>query len=1659
MAVSMVGRSYSGFPVTLFLIIALLTLSPYSGMAENSPSEIISSVDELSLKPASPWQSASVSGNFSFEIAETSGYIHTHIGSFDPTLDYTLDAPLQLQVWRPNVDRLAIVQLTSNSGATMDEICSRVGCEILEPLPDSSWRLRINGDVSVAFAALSADEKVRWVGPEMYALRLHNSLLVQWDNLPLNLNLVALPAPDLELEELLTLGDDLRGLNVEGISCSATLCNLNGLSASNSEGMKAQLMALMGDGRLLFVEPLTPLRVLNAQSATVVGHTSILSNHNSGLDGSGETFAVLDTGLDSDHPDFNNRILSVRNSFSYDSSVADTNSGHGTHVTGTLVSDGGSYSGGAGLATQATVHVYALEYDVSGTIAKTGSTYDILRDASVSGARIGVNAWGSTVDLGQYNLESRSLDTFSTDYPDFLSVFAVGDDVNQAASTVAPPATAKNVLSIGASDGSAIANFSAIGPTLDGRIKPDLVAPGVGICSTRAEEALYPAGINCGTGTHANGKALYMSVSGTSPATAVASASAALMRQYIRTETSVAGSVSSDLIKAGLVNGAKDLGSADIPNEYEGWGQIDLENSMYPSDGATPRNTWFDNSQDLEAGFGFIYTFDIDSIHGVDISLVWTDPSASSAGSQTTSRLVNDLDLQLVAPDGSVWKGNVFSSGESIVGGVKDSTNNIERIRLSPGTHSQSGQWSVRISNAGGSGQSFALVVSANGSISPSTDLTVFDDSIITSQISPLVNDVITIQSAWINQAPLDSGSYRINLQDVTVGVTLLDTNYSNLKGGELEAVSIYHTFTTTGQHELQLTIDSDSQVSEINEANNIFSLIVNISATGLRLIPLLPNGSEPSGGDEANAAAINELNASIESELAIPIRLKHEGTSTEEVKLSVTNVQTFDPDYPNRLFSPKDTWTRSILEGDEFSMQPLGEDNDTLNFTLSLVDSSADLGSSPQRFARAGTFIVDLTARYQNQPLVSHSIRITVNVPIVDAVNILAAGVSNLQAEPGQESSFSISVRNTGNSISQNKLSCSSQHGWPVKLGPSQSSSIDFAPLDILEFLPLQVRLAVPPVINGSPAAGEIDMVTCNVTSENDPNFLHVEYANITVSDLKEFRTDLFDRAGEAVGPEASASPINVDTGEMLNISMTVSNIGNIAIPLSVKLQSASTEWGMYLTYSSEVVNDKAIFELGAGQSVEIMLTVIVPLSTTDGSQNAFSLTTKLEQLGTNQFITNGTTFIVGKNLGFTLEAESETVFATVGQWSQHSLWLNNTGNAELSLNWSTAEPPSGWQLGLDSAPKTLPKLDDTEVLLGVIAPNGTQMQTIAESIRIRVTGSYLNESVEVFIDLNLAVLPTLHFGIEVSSQTDIHDIERDSSAEIEVIITNLGNSVGSGNITAKIVDGDGEIDSDWTLDYESEFGQLAPGETTTLTIKLTPLKDAGSGLREIVLTVDGTAEEGIFVTDAQAISLGATAEAGTSSFDLYNLVPFEVFIAIILILPLIAFIGVRKLRINAKAYIDEGELLVAPGVHASQENLGDRRAAALMEDVSSEDDLISGDISTAEIQAALVQSIGGLPPPGPAPAPSGLPPISAVLPAGLPPLGSPPLVKTSAGAVPQGLPPVSAPVAPTKVPSSDSFSAPNEHPPIPAEGLPAGWTEEQWHHYGAEWLKRQGR
>ena len=311
--------------------------------------------------------------------------------------------------------------------------------------------------------------------------------------------------------------------------CGLHLCEIKG---------SVNLESLARDGRLIWSETAYEMRLTNAVAGAIVGIPEV-ANTTLGLDGSGEKISFTDTGIDQDHPDIIGRIAGVYTQYGLDPSPADSNGGHGTHVALTIAGDGSGDSSATGIAPGAYIVAYALEHDPTGVFGRIGSIYDMLSHAEQEGSRVAVNAWGLNGNYGAYTADSRSLDVFVHDNPDFLPIFSAGDDPNQNASKVMAPSTAKNVLSIGASTTNpigSVANFSANGPSLDGRVKPDLVAPGVSICSGRAEEAAIPVGLSCGSATHSNGNDMYMSLTGSSQATAVAGGSVSLIREFIREE-------------------------------------------------------------------------------------------------------------------------------------------------------------------------------------------------------------------------------------------------------------------------------------------------------------------------------------------------------------------------------------------------------------------------------------------------------------------------------------------------------------------------------------------------------------------------------------------------------------------------------------------------------------------------------------------------------------------------------------------------------------------------------------------------------------------------------------------------------------------------------------------------------------------------------------------------------------------------------------------------------------------------------------------------------------------------------------------------------------------------------------------------------------------
>ena len=1601
--------------------------------------------EQWSLMPQASWVEV--------PLKTSSGYLRLASGSFDPIVESGPALPESLIRGNDQVHTgMMMLQLHEANGAVLEHLMESYGFTVLDVLHDEGWLIRLPSTQTVE-QDLRDHPDVRWLGAQHPGWRVAPVLV---DQPASSESLLVLPTPDLAVGGYAQLATDMIRYGGQDARCDAWLCVVS--FAPQHARMLVENIA--HDGRVMWTEPAATFSVHNALAWSVAGVADVQNNATFTLDGSGEMVAIADTGLDSNHPDLVGRVAATYTQFGLDPSPADTNGGHGTHIATTVLGDGSGDASARGVAPAANLVMYALEHDPTGTFGRIGSIYDMLRDAEQMTARISVNAWGLNGNYGQYTADARSVDIFVHDRKDLTPVFSVGDRGSSGASQVTSPATGKNVLAVGASttgsDGLpiAVANFSSLGPSLDGRIKPDVVAPGVGICSGLAEEARTPAGASCLSGTHAGGNAYYMSLSGTSQATAVASGVLALTREYIREQVGVT-TPSSALVKGVLINGARDLGTPDIPNAAEGWGQVDLERVVLPMDGSTPLDTFLDDKKSLEPGFGLLYSFDVNPSHGVDLTLTWTDEGGSANAPQSQARLVNDLDLMLVSPDGTEWLGNNFASGFSTSGGSADSLNNVERIRIAPGTlPSSSEPWVVKVLHRGGSTQDFALVMTAVATPTPQADLVVFDGSILTSSENPLRNDLISIRLAWANQGTSASASFDILLEDLTTQTTLATATRPSLEPGMIDSYTIFHQFATTGVHELRLSVDTGDTVPEMNDAsngdnNNIWEQEVEVTALGVRVVVANDDGTVPTTPEEREANADLTLDVRNDSGIDIPLSILHEGTGNQSVKLSVTTVQIPAPGRENFFLPSPDLWTRTLNESNTFMLSAQGTAEANKSINLRLEDLDADLTSDPSnpRYVRSGTYVVEVTARYELQPTVAHTQRMFIEVEQIDQVQVVAAGTSGLEAEPGQSTFFSISVRNTGNAPAQYSMECFSQQRWQVMLGSSNSSQLDFEPLNILAYLPMSIRVVVPLVANGVPSAGDTDTVTCYVTSSTDPLMNFTESVTITVLAQESFEVHLNDDDGP-VGPNQLSPDIAVDSGEQIHLNLSIENTGNIAIELDVSVLPDNPQWAVQVRYDELQDTRSLSLTLGPGENVTVRFVFAVPLTAEEGDSNSFTIRT---ERSLSNFRQNITKLVVRDELGVELTSPEgeriDTVIASTFTYGE--FMVKNTGNTNLVLNWTHGLAPDGWQVGFANPIVYLEPREEKVVRFGLVPPAQTAATDAAFDILIMVNASNDGRYVETSQSVTIGVLDSMYGSITAQSEGErlLQGISREDGRTATFVVTNDGNIPLTADITSALLGKELEVRDDWTISIEpNSISNLAVGATTLVELRLEPKEDVERGTGFLLLNL--SSNQAVLAQ----LELEVSVETATGSTGLFSVLPPAVSIGLVAVFMVGLVIVARRMKQSGRL-VDDGTALVAPNTHVDPDTLGTRRDEAL--DLGSAvDELTSGEVSDEEIAQAIMQSLD-------------LPATPAAVPAGLPPAGMPPVAKPPLGMPPAGMPPLTGKALPALppagapvVPAPSSLPTPQvpAAPPLPPGGLPAGWTMEQWQHYGHEWLRRQG-
>ena len=481
-----------------------------------------------------------------------------------------------------------------------------------------------------------------------------------------------------------------------------------------------------------------------------------------GLTGEGQIVSISDSGLDTGNPrtvmgDFQGRVLGIQNvSYAYYvgfnrytvTTEKKDRVGHGTHTAGSIVGTGVLSNGEIrGVAPEAKLYMTGV---INDGFVYFNSFSSLFQPSSSFSASIHSASWGDDTD-NSYSDWCAEVDEYVWRHPTFLPVFSAGN-TGTGDHTVGTPGTAKNCLTVGATENvrtnvlipsyadnpAQIAYFSSCGPTADGRIKPEICAPGTYILSTRstlAPDANYGWGVYSNTNYAFNG--------GTSMACPLVAGAAALARQWLVTRRGFASSVpTAALLKAVLTGGAHDLAHEQgtncggaAPNHRQGWGRLDLNETLFPSN----RVVSLRDRIPFATGSDEVLRVTVTNAMPLDVQLVWIDHPATAG---TATALVNDLDLVVSnETTGVVWRGNGVAGG--------DRTNTVESVRLAvaqPGTYAVHVQ-GVRVPYDSTKGGAAALYL--RGAFREEGDVAPTEFPLRLKSYFPLLNDWGTTVEQW----------------------------------------------------------------------------------------------------------------------------------------------------------------------------------------------------------------------------------------------------------------------------------------------------------------------------------------------------------------------------------------------------------------------------------------------------------------------------------------------------------------------------------------------------------------------------------------------------------------------------------------------------------------------------------------------------------------------------------------------------------------------------------------------------------------------------------------------------------------------------------------------------------------------------------------------
>ena len=455
-----------------------------------------------------------------------------------------------------------------------------------------------------------------------------------------------------------------------------------------------------------------------------------------------------------------------------------------------------------------------------------------------------------------------------------------------------------------------------------------------------------------------------------------------------------------------LILGAEDMGVRDIPNNDEGWGRINLVNSLLPGSGSdSDVGIFVDDRSRLSSGQEASYNFDVTrSGEPLKVVLAWSDYPGSTFSS---TQLRNDLNLEVTSPDGTVtYLGNDFANGHSSTGGSKDNKNNVEVVLIDSAS---TGIWNVKVKDFSHGGsrnyQPFAIAVRGVNVNDLTPDPSIIPGSFEISTPIPQVGEPTSFSVSVVNQG---SGSFAEVLVSAHINGDPLETKSLGMSPGEEVRLEWDWTPESSdkGDSEIRIEVDPGGQLDELYEDNNLLVIPIVVSAPGIQ--------------------------ASTDSPWKT---LQDASDVTTKWEIAMTNLALFDTNASIEVTKPvrkidgaEFDWFRSFDQ----NYAELGPaESTTVNLTL--------VHPSPPD---PGTYSMIITATDQDFDVESQ-LEIFFDVPVLAQPGVTLPS-SEIQVDSLGVTNTTLDIHNFGNGAQTYDIEMSSPAGWDVgllDLGPFQGS------------------------------------------------------------------------------------------------------------------------------------------------------------------------------------------------------------------------------------------------------------------------------------------------------------------------------------------------------------------------------------------------------------------------------------------------------------------------------------------------------------------------------------------------------------------------------------------------------------------------------------------